>query len=79
MKQARTKAGITQVQAAADVHVGLRAWQNYESGHTQMPFANWELFLLKRGFLWLVNPNAKPVKEKVKRKGNPENFRKRPE
>ena len=76
VKQARTKAGFTQEQAAADVHVSTRMWQKYESGDAQMPFGHWELFLLKRGMLWPVNPNAKPLKEKVKRAGRPENFKK---
>lgn len=78
VKQARAKAGFTQEQAAADVHVSTRMWQKYESGESPIPFGHWELFLLKRGMLWPINPNAKPPKVKVRRMGRPENFAKKP-
>jgi len=54
IKQARTDAGLTQTQAAHQVHSSLRAWQQWEyagayprSGRKMHP-AVWELFLIKR-------------------------------
>jgi DNA (cytosine-5)-methyltransferase 1 len=45
----RDRVGLTQSEAAALVHVTLRAWQGWESGQREMPVASWELFLLKTG------------------------------
>ena len=39
--------GMTQSEAARMVHVTLRAWQWWESGHREMPIGLWELFLIK--------------------------------
>ncbi len=47
IKSARLMAGLTQVQAAALVHAGDRAWRKWESGENQMPMVYWELFLCK--------------------------------
>ncbi|MFN5512447.1 MAG: helix-turn-helix domain-containing protein [Burkholderiales bacterium] len=41
------KMGMTQSEAARMVHVTLRAWQWWESGHREMPIGLWELFLIK--------------------------------
>lgn len=45
--EARRKAGHTQKQAAEVVRVTPRQWQRYESGETRIPWAVWELYLLK--------------------------------
>lgn len=45
--EARRKAGQTQKQAAEVVRVTPRQWQRYESGETRIPWAVWELYLLK--------------------------------
>lgn len=50
IKAARVAAGLTQTQAAALVHAGLKTWQNWESetGEARrIPLASWELFLIK--------------------------------
>ena len=50
IKAARTAAGLTQSQAAALVHAGLKTWQNWESESGEgrkIPLASWELFLIK--------------------------------
>lgn len=49
--RARHSAGLTQSEAAALVHVGLRGWQKWEGGETRMPGAAWELFRVKLGQL----------------------------
>jgi len=45
--EARINAGHTQKQAAEVVRVTPRQWQRYESGETRIPWAVWELYLLK--------------------------------
>ncbi len=45
----RERSGLTQSQAAAIVHCGLRAWQKWEAGERQMHPAFWELFQRKVG------------------------------
>jgi putative transcriptional regulator len=45
--QARQAAGLTQTEAAALIYKRLRAWQNWESGATDMDPALWELFKMK--------------------------------
>jgi putative transcriptional regulator len=50
IKTARVAAGLTQTEAAALVHAGLKTWQNWESegGEARkIPLAAWELFLIK--------------------------------
>lgn len=43
----REGAGLTQSQAAAMVHSGLRTWQQWEAGDRRMHPGLWELFRLK--------------------------------
>ena len=47
VKALRNFFGLTQSEAAALVHVQLRAWQWWESGQRKMPVGLWELFLIK--------------------------------
>jgi len=47
IRQARTEAGLNQTQAAKLVYRAIRTWQDYESGHTPIDMAVWELFLIK--------------------------------
>jgi len=54
----RDKFGWTQAEAAALVHVTLRAWQWWESGKRRMPIGLWELILIKAG----LHPNFKRIK-----------------
>lgn len=52
IKAAREAAGLTQTEAAALVHAGLKTWQNWESETSEnrkISLAAWELFLIKRG------------------------------
>lgn len=52
VKEARLKAGLTTKQAAALVGVKEITWKRWEgqtSKLTEIPFAHWELFLLKTG------------------------------
>lgn len=56
----RINAGITQQQAAAIVHAGLRTWQQWEAGDRSMHPAYRELFLLKTGQKKLeIDPGCK--------------------
>ena len=43
----REKAELTQTDAAALVHSGLRTWQQWEAGDRRMHPGLWELFRLK--------------------------------
>ena len=54
----RKSLGLTQKEAADAVHVTLRAWQWWESGKRVMPFASWELCVIKAG----LHPVYQPVK-----------------
>lgn len=47
IRAARDAANLTQSQAAAVVHSGLRTWQQWEAGDRKMHPAFWELFRLK--------------------------------
>lgn len=47
VKAARTRAELTQTDAAALVHSALRAWQAWEAGYRGMPPGLFELFLIK--------------------------------
>ena len=47
IRQAREAAGLSQTQAAAIVHAGLRSWQHWEAGDRVMHPAFWELFQIK--------------------------------
>lgn len=47
IRLAREAAGLTQTQAAALIHCGLRAWQKWEAGDRKMHPAFWELFQIK--------------------------------
>lgn len=47
IRAAREAAGLTQSQAAALVHSGLRSWQQWESGGRKMHPAFWELVRAK--------------------------------
>lgn len=51
IKQARKDAGLTQQQAAKLIYVGLRTWQQWESGDRKMHPAFFELFCLKTDML----------------------------
>jgi len=48
IKEARVKAGLTQMQAAELVHKKLRTWQDWEhkSGKYKIDLTAWELFLI---------------------------------
>ncbi|MCA0175215.1 MAG: helix-turn-helix domain-containing protein [Proteobacteria bacterium] len=56
IKQARTRAGLTQTQAAELLPVTLRNWQHWEGGRHAMSAALWELFRLKAK----AAPGARP-------------------
>jgi len=43
----RKRAGLTQAGAAALIHAGYRAWQEWEGDRRAMHPGLWELFLLK--------------------------------
>lgn len=45
--EARKAAGLTQTEASALVHSGLRSWQQWERGDRKMHPAFWELFCIK--------------------------------
>lgn len=45
--EARTRAKLTQPQAADVVYVTRRTWQNYEAGSCPMHPGLWELFNIK--------------------------------
>ena len=47
IKNARLKAGITQLEAANLVHVNLRTWQKWEYGERSIHPAFYELFIIK--------------------------------
>jgi putative transcriptional regulator len=49
IKSARLAMGYTHKEAAALVHVSLRAWQLWEAGDRKMPPAAWELCVIKCG------------------------------
>lgn len=49
IQAARLKAGLTQSQCAALVHVDLRSWRRWELAERQINLAAWELFLLRTG------------------------------
>ena len=53
LRNARTKLGITQVQAARLAFVSLRAWVKYESGERAIPAPTWALFRLLAGITTL--------------------------
>ena len=44
VRAARAAAGLTQSQAAADVCVGIRNWQQWEAGERGMHPGLWKLF-----------------------------------
>ena len=46
---ARERAGLSQQQAAALVHVDIRSWRRWELAERGVNMAAWELFLLKAG------------------------------
>jgi putative transcriptional regulator len=56
IKSARLALGYTQKEAAALVHVSLRAWQMWEAGDRKMPPAVWELCVIKTGLHPLYVP-----------------------
>lgn len=41
------RGNLTQTQAATLVYSSLRSWQKWESGKSNMPLAEWELFQIK--------------------------------
>lgn len=47
IRQARKAAGLTQENAAQVIGATRRAWQEWEAGRRNMPWAKWELFLRK--------------------------------
>lgn len=55
LRALRLKFDLTQSEAAHQVHVQLRAWQWWESGHRKMPVGLWELLLIKAD----LHPNFK--------------------
>ena len=44
---ARENSGLTQLQAAALVHVDIRSWRRWELAERGVNMAAWELFLLR--------------------------------
>ena len=44
---ARERAGLSQQQAAALVHVDIRSWRRWELAERAVNLAAWELFLLR--------------------------------
>lgn len=44
---ARERAGLSQQQAAALVHVDIRSWRRWELAERGVNLAAWELFLLR--------------------------------
>lgn len=58
---ARTHAGQTTTEAAAEVHAAVRTWQQWESGDRKMPRAAWDLYMLSTG----QHPEKKLVKRPV--------------
>lgn len=56
---ARTAAGQTTTDAAAEVRAAARTWQQWEAGDRKMPCAVWELYLLHTG----QHPEKKLVKK----------------
>lgn len=47
IRAAREAAGLSQTEAAATIHHGLRAWQEWEAGNRKMHPSAWELFQIK--------------------------------
>lgn len=47
IRSARLGAGLTQTEAAEQVYVLCRSWQQWEAGDRKMHPAFWELFRLK--------------------------------
>ncbi len=47
VKQARTDAGLSRLEAAKLVHASYRTWQDWELGNAKINLAAWELFLIK--------------------------------
>ena len=47
VRDARSRAGLTQTQAAALLHTTCRVWQQWEAGDRSMHPAFWELFCIK--------------------------------
>lgn len=47
IRAAREAAGLSQTAAAALIHSGLRAWQEWEAGNRRMHPAFFELFKIK--------------------------------
>lgn len=47
IRAARKRAGLTQTEAAALLHTGLRTWQQWEGDEAEMHPAFWELFEIK--------------------------------
>ena len=63
LRDARLALGYTQKEAAAMVHVTIRAWQLWEAGHRRMPPGLWELCVIKVG----LHPTYKlvPIKNSM--------------
>jgi DNA (cytosine-5)-methyltransferase 1 len=70
IKALRERFGLTQSEAATQVHVKLRAWQWWESGNRKMPIGLWELFLIKADH----HPKYKLVHKKTEKSGINLNF-----
>lgn len=49
VRTARGAVGMTQTEAAATVHMSMRAWQQWEGGERSMPPGLFELFMIKTG------------------------------
>lgn len=47
IRAARQDAGLTQERAAHLIGAARRAWQEWEAGRRNMPWAKWELFQIK--------------------------------
>lgn len=58
---ARTAAGQSTAEAAAEVCSAARTWQQWEAGDRKMPRAVWELYLLHTG----QHPEKKLVKRSL--------------
>jgi DNA (cytosine-5)-methyltransferase 1 len=62
----RKARGLTQTEAAAVIHCGLRAWQEWEAGGRRIHPAFWELFLRKTRVLPETAPESPPEEEPPK-------------
>lgn len=55
IRGARKASGMTQVEAAASIKVGVRAWQEWEANNRQMPPGLWDWFRVRAGLIALAD------------------------